>query len=98
MTKVMTMVRQMISTREMSRGFTKLLRMVVQSGDEVTITSRGKPVAVLCPYERYQQVQREQALARLLTLGDRYLQGLTLAETCASSRSDLEARGATGNG
>ncbi|HIC96233.1 TPA: type II toxin-antitoxin system Phd/YefM family antitoxin [Candidatus Bipolaricaulota bacterium] len=82
-----------VSTREMSRGFTKLLRMVVKEGAEVTITSRGEPVAVLCPYERYKKAMRRQALDRLMELADRHLKGLTLEETYQSSRADLERRG-----
>lgn len=87
------MKRLVISTREMSRGFTKFLRAVAQQKAEITVTSKGKPVAVLCPYEQYKRAQRRRALARLMELADQHLRGLTLAETYLSSRSDLEARG-----
>jgi len=81
-----------VPTREMSRGFTKLLRAVVENGAEVTVTSRGKPVAVLCPYEWYRQVVRRRALVRLWELSDRHLQGLTLEVTYSRSRRELEGR------
>jgi len=92
----MTMRELIVSTREMSRGFTKLLRMVVKEGAEVTITSRGEPVAVLCPYEHYKKVMRKRSLDRLIELADRHLEGLTLEETYYSSREDLEGRGGDG--
>lgn len=76
----------------MSRGFTKLLRAVTQEGAEVIVTSKGKPVAVLCPYEHHEKARRQQAIARLWAVTDQLLQGITLEETYASSRRDLEAR------
>jgi len=85
-----------VSTREMSRRFTKLLRLVVEEGAEVTITSRGRPVAILCPYEQYRKIMRKRALERLMELADKHLKGLTLEETYYSSREDLEGRGGDG--
>jgi len=92
----MTIKAVKVSTREISRGFTKLLREVVKEGAEVTVTSRGKPVAVLCPYDRYKRAMRRQALDRLMDLADKHLAGLTLKETYYSSRRDLESRGEDG--
>lgn len=82
-----------VSTREMSRGFTKLLREVVENGAEITVTLRGDPVAILCPYKLHRKVMRKQALERLIKLADRNLGGLTLEDTYYSSRADLEGRG-----
>jgi prevent-host-death family protein len=93
---VMTMKDLTVSTREMSRGFTKLLREVAEGGAEVTVTSRGRPVAILCPYERYRRVMRKRSLERLMELADGHLEGLTLEETYYSSRKDLETSGGDG--
>lgn len=82
-----------MNTRETSRAFTKLLRRVVKEGLEVTITSRGKPVAVLVPYRRYKEVTKREALEKLFELADSHLTGLTLAETYEASRKELEERG-----
>jgi prevent-host-death family protein len=76
----------------MSRQFTKLLRAVVEEGAEITITSRGKPVAVLCPYERYRRAIRHQALERLMELADQHLTELTLEETYHKAREELRRR------
>ncbi len=80
------------STRELSRQLTKLLRQVVEEGVEITITSRGKPVAVLCAYERYRKLSRREALERLMELAEEHLAGLTLEETYHKAREELEAR------
>lgn len=80
------------STRELSRQFTKLLRIVVEEGAEITITSRGEPVAVLCPYERYRKALRRGALERLMELAEEHLQRVTLEETYYKAREELEMR------
>ena len=80
------------STRELSRQLTKLLRKVAEEGAEITITSRGKPVAVLCPYERYHKLRRRGALERLMELAEEHLTGLTLEGTYHEAREELEAR------
>jgi len=86
------MSRMLVSTREATRSLTKLLKEVGK-GAEVTITSRGKPVAVLVPFERYKKLSRERALERLLSLADEHLEGLSLEETYMASREELEGRG-----
>ena len=82
---------RIVSTREAVRNLTKLLKEV-REGVEVTITSRGKPVAVLVPFERYRRLSREEALERLLSLADEHLEGLSLEETYGTSREELEGR------
>ena len=81
------------STRETSRAFTKLLRRVVEEGIEITITSRGKPVAVLVPYSRYKRAAQRENLEALFKLADRHLTHLSLEDTYRASREELEARG-----
>ncbi len=85
-----------VSTREMSRAFTKLLREVVTEGAEVTITSQGKPVAVLCRYKDYKRAARKSSLERLMDLADSNLKGLTLEGTYYRSRAELEGRAEDG--
>ncbi|MGQ0549003.1 MAG: type II toxin-antitoxin system Phd/YefM family antitoxin [Armatimonadota bacterium] len=76
-----------VSTKEATRSLSRLLRDVKEGG-EVVITARGRPVAVLAPYESY----RRQVVSRLLRNATR-LQGLTLKDTYMPSRRELEDRG-----
>jgi prevent-host-death family protein len=75
-----------ISTKEASRGLSRLLKEVA-AGTEVVITARGRPIAVLGPYAGH----RRSVLARLLARSAG-LRGLTLRETHAAARRELEKR------
>ncbi len=72
----------------------KLLRRV-QSGGVVTISRRGRPVAVLMSVEAYRRLERAEAYLRALEISDRLSSGsgvpdaLTVAR---AAREELEAR------
>jgi prevent-host-death family protein len=54
-----------VSSRKANKGFSKLLSQV-EAGDEVIITKRGRPVAVLAPYRApATPPEREAAIRRL---------------------------------
>ncbi len=77
-----------VSTKEAARGLSRILKEVA-AGTEVVITARGRPVAVLAPYEGH----RRSVVSRLLTRSAG-LRGLTLQETYTAARRELEKRGA----
>ncbi|MFI5022006.1 MAG: type II toxin-antitoxin system Phd/YefM family antitoxin [Alphaproteobacteria bacterium] len=53
-----------VSSREANKGFSKLLSQV-EAGEEVVITRRGRPVAVLAPYRAPAMTpEREAAIER----------------------------------
>jgi prevent-host-death family protein len=55
-----------ISAREANQRFSKLLAEI-ESGEEVTITKHGKPVAVLSPYRPPQMTpERKAAIERAI--------------------------------
>jgi prevent-host-death family protein len=57
-----------VSAREANHGFSELLADV-ERGEEVLITKRGRPVAVLSPYRRPAMTpEREAAVARAIEL------------------------------
>ncbi|MGH2372374.1 MAG: type II toxin-antitoxin system Phd/YefM family antitoxin [bacterium] len=78
---------QKVSTKEAARSLSRLLREV-KAGREVVITTRGRPVAVLGPYESYGR----QVVSRLLSR-TASLRGVTLKDTYIPSRRELERRG-----
>jgi prevent-host-death family protein len=62
-----------VSAREANQGFSELLAQVEQ-GQEVLITKRGTPVAVLSPYRPPAMTpEREAAIARAIELMTRGL-------------------------
>jgi prevent-host-death family protein len=67
-----------VTAREANQGFSELLAQV-EHGEEVVITKRGRPVAVLSPYQAADITpEREAALAHAVALMDR---GLPWGET-----------------
>lgn len=56
-----------ISAREANQSFSRVLSEA-EHGDTVVITRRGKPVAVLAPYNSYLSQEREQAIERAVAL------------------------------
>ena len=62
-----------VTAREANQSFSELLNDV-ERGEEVLITKRGRPVAVLAPYQRPDLTpEREAAIARAITLMDKGL-------------------------
>jgi len=62
-----------VTVREANQGFSELLAQV-EHGEEVLITKRGRPVAVLSRYRPPEFTpEREAALAHALALMDRGL-------------------------
>ena len=57
-----------VTVREANQGFSELLAQM-EHGEEVLITKRGRPVAVLSPYQAPNVTsEREAALARAVAL------------------------------
>jgi prevent-host-death family protein len=62
-----------ITARDANQSFSELLSSVEQ-GEEVVITKRGRPVAVLSPYQHPERTpEREAALARATALMEKGL-------------------------
>lgn len=81
-----------VSTKEAARSLSRLLKDVA-AGTEVVITARGRPVAVLGPYESH----RRSVVARMLARSANF-RGLTLQNTYVASREELERRSAPKTG
>jgi len=61
-----------VTAREANQHFSKVLS-AVEGGEEVVISKRGKPVAVMSPYQPVQDEEREAAVAEFLKLLDQPL-------------------------
>jgi len=58
---------RVLSAREANQGFSRILQEA-EGGEEIVITRRGKPVAVLAPFLRHSTREREQAIERAIAL------------------------------
>ena len=56
-----------VTAREANQHFAKVLS-AVEAGEHVVISKRGKPVAVILPYDRRRDAEREAAIAEFLAL------------------------------
>jgi prevent-host-death family protein len=56
-----------VTAREANQHFAKVLS-AVEGGEEVVISKRGKPVAVMSPYKPAQDEEREAAVVEFLKL------------------------------
>ena len=56
-----------VTAREANQAFSRILHEA-ESGAEVIITRRGRPVAVLTPYPGRRAAEREQAIERAIAL------------------------------
>jgi prevent-host-death family protein len=54
-----------VSARDANHGFSDLLSQV-ERGEEVLITKRGQPVAVLAPYRAAMTAERQAAIAHAI--------------------------------
>ncbi|GBC76182.1 hypothetical protein HRbin07_00379 [bacterium HR07] len=81
-----------VGIREAIPQFTRLLKEV-ERGEEIIITRRGVPVALIVPFERAESVKRKLAYLRTVELSAK-LQDLAVdAQTLVKeAREDLEAR------
>ena len=58
-----------VTAREANQHFARVLS-AVEAGEEVVISKRGKPVAVMSPYQPQHDAEREAAIARLKAIMD----------------------------
>ena len=56
-----------VTAREANQNFARLLSSV-EAGDQVVISKRGRPVAVISPYREGQTAAREAAIAEFLAV------------------------------
>jgi len=49
-----------VSVAEGKKGLSRLIRNALEKKEEIVVTKRGKPVAVIIPYAEYQHSKRRQ--------------------------------------
>lgn len=81
-----------IGVREAIPQFTKLLKEV-ERGEEIIITRRGVPVAIIVPFAMAESVKRKLAYLRTVELSAELQDVAIEAQTLVRrAREDLEAR------
>jgi prevent-host-death family protein len=82
-----------ISIAEGKKGFSRLIQDTQKKRGETVITKRGKPVAVIMPYEEYKHSKRIEGYRKIMEARGTLLKtGLTADEVFKESKKQLEKR------
>lgn len=82
-----------VSVAEGKRGFSRLIQDALEKKGEIVVTKRGKPVAVILPYEEYQQSKRVEGYRKISRARQVFLEtGISADEVFKESRSELEKK------
>lgn len=80
-----------IAIGEGKKEFTRIVKRVSEKAKDVIITKRGKPVAVLIPYEEYQETSRLRSYLKMLQIAESLAKyEITATRLQEESRKELE--------
>ncbi len=82
-----------ISVAEGKKGFSRLIKETIEKKGEFVITKRGKPVAVILPYDEYQNSKKIEGYKKIMRVREAFLKTNILAdEVFKESKKQLERR------
>ena len=82
---------QTVSIAEGKKGFSRLIDGTINRKEKVVVTRRGKPVAVIVPYDEYLQSRRRDALQLIMKTRQAFRKaGLSGEKVAKEARKELE--------
>jgi prevent-host-death family protein len=82
-----------VSVTEGKKGFSRFIQRALDKREKITITKRGKPVAVIIPYDEYQRSRRLEAYKKIMEAREVFLKaGLKAREVYKESKKQLGKR------
>jgi len=82
-----------VSVAEGKKSFSRLIQDAQNNKEEVIVTKRGKPVAVIMPYEEYQRSKRIKGYKKIMETREAFLKaGVQAEEVFKESRRQLEKK------
>jgi prevent-host-death family protein len=82
-----------VSVAEGKKGFSRLIQNALEKKEEIVVTKRGKPVAVILSYEEYQHSKRVEGYRKIIESREAFLKtGILAEEIFKESRKQLEKR------
>jgi prevent-host-death family protein len=82
-----------VSIAEGKKGFSRLIQDASEKKEEIIVTKRGKPVAVIVPYDEYLQSRRLEGYRMVMEGREAFLRsGLSADEIYRESRNQLEKK------
>lgn len=82
-----------VSIAEGKKGFSRLIKDALEKKEEVIVTKRGRPVAVIVPYEEYKHSKRVEGYRKIMEARKAFLKaGVLSEEVFKESRKQLEKK------
>jgi len=82
-----------VSIAESKKSLSRIIDDAVNHKKEVIVTRRGKPVAVIVPYDEYLQSQKRDALAVIMKTRQAFRKtGVGGEKIAKNARKELETR------
>jgi prevent-host-death family protein len=82
-----------ISIAEGKKDFSRLVQQTIQNNEEIVITRRGKPMAVLISHDQFQRLRKLEGYRRIIQARERFVsKGIRADEVYAESKELLEKR------
>lgn len=82
-----------VSVAEGKKSFSRLVQDAHNNKEEVIVTKRGKPVAVILPYEEYQRSKRIKGYKKIMEAREVFSKaGVQAEEVFKESRRQLEKK------
>lgn len=82
-----------VTIAEGKRAFSRLIKQAVEKSENIVVTKRGKPMAVIVPYEEYQLSKKVKAHQKILESRTAFAKiGVSAAEVYSESKEELETR------
>jgi len=83
-----------VTVAEGKRDFSRLIKEAVEKNEDIVVTKRGKPMAVIVPYGEYQHAKKVKAHQKILESRATFTRaGVSAAAVYRESRKGLERRG-----
>jgi len=82
-----------VSIVEGKKNFTRLIHNATEKKEDIVVTRRGKPVAVIVSYAEYKHSRRIDAYKKILESRDTFLKaGISAEAVYRESKDQLEKR------
>lgn len=82
-----------VSIAEGKKGFSRLIQDAAEKKEEIIVTKRGRPVAVILPYDEYQHTRRLEGYSKVMEAREAYLKsGIKASDVYRESRRQLEKK------
>ncbi len=83
----------MVTIAEGKKSFSRLVNDAAEKEEDIVITKRGRPMAVIVPYKEYQHSKKVEAYNKIIESRSAFVKaGVSADEVYKESKGQLEKR------